>query len=395
MVLPRLEPRPRQLSRPRRHPCPHRVGGGTIRRFGLSMPRQPLFRMATYLRNSVYAWRLPHLPLSWKLAQGFYLPAQAALYWADSGWRPATLARLAAAGPGRVPRPSRPPEGPAQGLAGGRAMSAAPDLDVVIVNWNAGALLRDCLAGLAEAEGAERVVVTVVDNASQDGSLEGLPELPGPLRLIRNREKPRLRPRLQPGRGGGHRIGHPVPQPRRKGRARHPATGPHHAPRRRGLGIVGARLTESDGRTARSCARAPEPVAMLGRAFALDRLGLVPSHFLLDWDHGEDRNVDQVMGAFLMIRRDLFESLGASTSGSSSITRMSTSAPGCGRRASPCATSRARAPGISARAPPGGPRRGGCSTSCGAKSSMPASISGGAARWPSSSPPSSGRCPCA
>jgi len=64
---------------------------------GSLVPRQPLFRMATYLRNSVYAWRLPHLPLSWKLAQGLYLPAQAALYWADSGCRPAVLARLAGA----------------------------------------------------------------------------------------------------------------------------------------------------------------------------------------------------------------------------------------------------------------------------------------------------------
>ncbi len=76
---------------------PHRVGGGTIRAFGIAMPRQPLFRMATYLRNSVYAWRLPHLPLSWKLAQGLYLPVQAMLFWADSGWRPAVLSRLAGA----------------------------------------------------------------------------------------------------------------------------------------------------------------------------------------------------------------------------------------------------------------------------------------------------------
>ncbi len=76
---------------------PHRVGGGTIRALGIAMPRQPLFRMATYLRNSVYAWRLPHLPLAWKLRQGLYLPAQALLYWADSGCRPAVLLRLTGA----------------------------------------------------------------------------------------------------------------------------------------------------------------------------------------------------------------------------------------------------------------------------------------------------------
>ena len=73
---------------------PHQVGGGVIRAFGIVMPRQPLFRMATYLRNSVHAWRLPHVPLRWKLAQGAYLPLQAALYWADSGFRPAILLRL-------------------------------------------------------------------------------------------------------------------------------------------------------------------------------------------------------------------------------------------------------------------------------------------------------------
>jgi rhamnosyltransferase len=64
---------------------------------GIAMPRQPLFRMATYLRNAVYAWRLPHVPLRWKLAQAAYLPVQAGLYWADSGWRPAVLRRLLAA----------------------------------------------------------------------------------------------------------------------------------------------------------------------------------------------------------------------------------------------------------------------------------------------------------
>ena len=76
---------------------PHRVGGGVIRGFGIAMPRQPLFRMATYLRNAVYAWRLPHVPLRWKLVQAAYLPLQAGLYWADSGWRPAVLLRLLAA----------------------------------------------------------------------------------------------------------------------------------------------------------------------------------------------------------------------------------------------------------------------------------------------------------
>ena len=75
----------------------HRVGRGTIRALGIEMPRQPLFRMATYLRNSVYGWRLRHVPLSWKLRQLAYLPLQTVLYWRDAGYRPAVVRRLATA----------------------------------------------------------------------------------------------------------------------------------------------------------------------------------------------------------------------------------------------------------------------------------------------------------
>lgn len=76
----------------------HHVGSGTIRGpFGLAMPRQPLFRMATYLRNSAYGLRLPHLPAGWKLRQGLYLPVQVLLYWRDAGYRPRVLSRLLAA----------------------------------------------------------------------------------------------------------------------------------------------------------------------------------------------------------------------------------------------------------------------------------------------------------
>lgn len=48
---------------------------------------------------------------------------------------------------------------------------SSPDCDVVIVNYNAGALLRDCVASVF-ADGASRIIV--VDNASADGSIEEL-----------------------------------------------------------------------------------------------------------------------------------------------------------------------------------------------------------------------------
>lgn len=56
-------------------------------------------------------------------------------------------------------------------------------ISAIIVNYNAGSLLRGCVDSLLSCPlGIE---ITVVDNASHDGSLEGLPESPQ-VRIIRN-----------------------------------------------------------------------------------------------------------------------------------------------------------------------------------------------------------------
>jgi GT2 family glycosyltransferase len=65
--------------------------------------------------------------------------------------------------------------------------ASSPDCDVVIVNYNAGSLLSDCVASVF-AEGADRIIV--VDNASADGSLEVLMKSHqdnAPLTFIRNK----------------------------------------------------------------------------------------------------------------------------------------------------------------------------------------------------------------
>ena len=46
------------------------------------------------------------------------------------------------------------------------------DLTIVIVNWNAGDMLRNCLASIRNAPKARKVEVVVIDNASADGSRE-------------------------------------------------------------------------------------------------------------------------------------------------------------------------------------------------------------------------------
>src|SRR6188472_35738 len=55
-----------------------------------------------------------------------------------------------------------------------RSMSVmAPDVSVVIVNWNAEKYLRDCLRSIVDETRSEYEII-VVDNASSDNSLEML-----------------------------------------------------------------------------------------------------------------------------------------------------------------------------------------------------------------------------
>jgi GT2 family glycosyltransferase len=65
------------------------------------------------------------------------------------------------------------------------------NFDIVIVNWNTGSQLRDCLQSILLASPASVLQLrqcVVVDNASVDDSAEGLEGLPLPLAMIRNHE---------------------------------------------------------------------------------------------------------------------------------------------------------------------------------------------------------------
>lgn len=196
--------------------------------------------------------------------------------------------------------------------AGDDGVAAEPRLDIVIVNWNAGALLRQCIDSVFQSDEAgfrlDRVVV--VDNASSDGSADGFsfPRLTV-MRLPENR-----------GFAKGCNIGaagsradyllflNPdilLDRDTMSGAVR-------FMERARSVTASTVKLRDLDGNTQRCCARFPTPIRMLAQGLGLDRLfpKLFPPHFLTDWDHEDTRTVPQVMGAFLLIRRPAFERLG-------------------------------------------------------------------------------------
>jgi N-acetylglucosaminyl-diphospho-decaprenol L-rhamnosyltransferase len=190
-----------------------------------------------------------------------------------------------------------------------------PTIHIVIVNWNSGRQLQECLASFAAVsrDDVSLAGVTIVDNASTDGSADGL-ACPAPLQAIRNLQNRGFAAACNQGAAGVEADFLLFLNPDTQlmpGSLEKPARylqAPEHA----GVGIVGIQLLDPNGKVARNTARAPTPAAMVGNSVGLDRLlpSAFPPHFAVDWAHDETRTVDQVMGAFFLVRRSVFEGLG-------------------------------------------------------------------------------------
>lgn len=186
-------------------------------------------------------------------------------------------------------------------------------IDIVIVNWNAGKQLRECVDSV-RAYGAGTVArVVVVDNGSADGSADAVDGLPG-VELIRTGENLGFAAACNRGAAVGDApyLLFLNPDARLFPNSLSTPLAFMERPENADVGICGVQLVDEEGRVSRTCARFPTLGRLAAGALGLDKLpGLhgVAIH-MRDWDHAETRTVDHVIGAFFLIRRDLFERLG-------------------------------------------------------------------------------------
>jgi N-acetylglucosaminyl-diphospho-decaprenol L-rhamnosyltransferase len=188
-------------------------------------------------------------------------------------------------------------------------------VDVVIVNWNAGTQLGACLAAVARSDSASSSVlrsVVVVDNASSDASLDQLPETVVPLTVIRNSANRGFAAACNQGaaRGSAEFVLFLNPDVRVEPTTL--ATAVAALRRAPGSAALGVQLLDDEGHVARSCARFPSTLTMVARALGIDRLWPERlSYVMTYWDHEHTRTVDHVIGAFYLVRRSVFTSVGA------------------------------------------------------------------------------------
>lgn len=185
------------------------------------------------------------------------------------------------------------------------------DVAIVIVNWNSGEYLRECLSSI-EQEGSDlRVKTIVVDNASSDGS-QLLADKFSEVELVLLAENVGFAKACNI---GARRAGDAEfflflnPDARLEEGVLLRVVDFMRQDKSERYGICGVALVDDSGRIARSCSRFPTPSRIVFASIGIDRLFRSAGAAMSEWDHSFSRDVDQVIGAFFFVRSSLFSRL--------------------------------------------------------------------------------------
>jgi N-acetylglucosaminyl-diphospho-decaprenol L-rhamnosyltransferase len=191
-------------------------------------------------------------------------------------------------------------------------------LDIIVTNWNSGQMLVDCLKSIfnVNMSGFDISRIVIVDNASSDRSVNGLNNINSklPLKLIKNPLNLGFAAACNQGarESAADYILFLNPDTTLSKDSIIIPLQFMTRPANESIGILGIQLLSGSGVVSLTCARFPSSIRYFIKMLALDRLfpNVFRSHFMSEWDHNDSRDVDQVMGAFFLVRRSLFEQLG-------------------------------------------------------------------------------------
>jgi GT2 family glycosyltransferase len=190
-------------------------------------------------------------------------------------------------------------------------------ISVVIVNWNSSNQLYDAILSLINFGDGIVNEVIVIDNNSNDDSISNLnifTSLPFSLKIIINK--------INIGFGSACNQGATIctselilflnPDARLCSGTLSKVLLFLREPESYDVGICGVQLINEYGVVARSCSRFPMSHMFLFQSLGLNKIKLLRrfGHHMEDWDHVQTRQVDQVIGAFFLVRHSLYKALG-------------------------------------------------------------------------------------
>ena len=188
-------------------------------------------------------------------------------------------------------------------------------LDIIIVNWNSGQLLRDCVDSIVSVKKDGFILdrVVVIDNASSDHSLDGLDTINLPLTIIRNRGNKGFGVACNQGAASSDAdyLLFLNPDTRLFDNSLTVPLAFMQDKRNQNVGICGIQLVDDKGRVAKTCAHFPSLSRFAIQSVGLNKLLAMKGAgvHMSEWDHQSERQVDHVIGAFFFMRKTVFEAL--------------------------------------------------------------------------------------
>lgn len=188
------------------------------------------------------------------------------------------------------------------------------DLSIIIVNWNTKKLLEESVSSIFKYTKDITFEVIVFDNGSTDGSVEMIKEKYPQVKLIESPENKGF----VVGNLEGYKIAsgdyvlmlnsdaYLVSDELKK------MVDAMRADTR--IGILGPRLEYADGSLQKSVRRFPTFISQMLILFKVHNLfpnfGPIGDYYMSNFDYSQSAEVDQVMGAALLTRKDIIEKIG-------------------------------------------------------------------------------------
>ena len=186
---------------------------------------------------------------------------------------------------------------------------------IVIVNWNSGSQLSECVQSISSSlkDNCALNKIIVVDNASVDDSLQVLDKNLDNLMIIQNKENNGFGKACNQGANyaSGDFILFLNPDMLVFEDTFTNLFAYIDKNKDDKTAIYGVQLVDDNNHIQKSCARLPKLSSFMIRSLGLNKVSSTyfKSYTMENWDHSETKIVDQVIGAFFMIRKSTFEFL--------------------------------------------------------------------------------------
>lgn len=188
------------------------------------------------------------------------------------------------------------------------------DVSIVIITWNAKKFLEKLLESIKKYSSGFTYEIIIVDNNSNDGTIEFLNENHSDIKLIRNEKNlgvAKARKIGMQSTTGNYVLILDVDMELIDNSIKKLLD---FMNTNMDVGLVGSKLIYSNGELQYSCKNFPSIFSLLARR--LDTIEFVKNsktlknHLMSDWDHNELKEVDYLIGACQFIRRNVIEKIG-------------------------------------------------------------------------------------